>query len=241
MSLCCMWSGEREVVAHLCELLCLAASLSTTHCLIMWNYESHLIPFLLDFVFPVLKRPLHIGQLWTPRHKSDHIRRLMSRLVIWMRPDRQIYLQGCWKKRERGLAWVRELDQTHRTRKNDPHCATEFEFSVPFTVAPDRFTSPALMSFIHMVSKGNRGDTRTVWAAELEDLWWRESERGNDWETQVLSAPKSRSVANQHLTQKFLCDWKWGLLMFTWVWKYARIFGGWSPWAFFPSVMVRSG
>lgn len=42
--------------------------------------------------------------------------------------------------------------------------------------------------------------------------------------TSVLSAHKSWSLANQHLTQKFLYDWKRGLLLFTWVWKYAGIY-----------------
>lgn len=52
-----------------------------------------------------------------------------------------------------------------------------------------------------MVSKGNRGDTRMVWAAEIEGFM-AERERETEWETWVLSALKSWSIANQHLTQK---------------------------------------
>lgn len=58
-------------------------------------------------------------------------------------------------------------------------------------------------------------DTRG--SVELQN--WRIYGRERERETWVLSAPKSWSIANQHLTQHFLCYWKWGLLMFTWVWK----------------------
>lgn len=174
---------------------------------------------------PSAQETTTFSPLSTLRHTVDTFEgRINSRgSSEWDKRDRFIYKEV--EKRESEVlhgskSWTKHTEQGRMILI----VPQSLSFQCLLQLAPAIFTSPALMSFIHMVLKGNGGDRRTVWAAELKDLWWRERER--EWETWVLSAPKSRSMANQHLTQKFLCDWKGGLLMFTWVWKYARIFGG---------------
>lgn len=141
-----LWQWERAV--HLCELCRLATFLSSTHCFIMCNYESDLISLLKNLSSQCHYKTAPLFDHYQAVFPRSDIQRTYLKLGSTQVGDpnesRQTDLfTRKWKNgRERkkreggGLACVQELDRRHRTRKNDPHCATEFELAVPFAARP---------------------------------------------------------------------------------------------------------
>lgn len=145
---CCLWLIDMGLclVVHSCELWCLAAFLSSsTHCFMMCNYESDLIALLPDLSF--LRQRDHstfttTRQFTSPKHTVDTFEG-------YMRPDRQIYLQGSGGKRERERvrssmclkSWTKHTEQGRMilivSQSLSSQCLLQ--------LAPARFTSPALM------------------------------------------------------------------------------------------------